>query len=300
MKSSYVIFHIIVGLYMVTGAIHWGYWGDHDPPHWPGLCATGKRQSPINIVRENTVKKDLEPLEFIKYEHAATGIIANNGHSVVVRFTEDTFLLGGGDLPVTYILDHIHFHWPAEHTVDGVRDALEVHFVHYHNKFTSVSAASQHENAIAVVATLYELSDSDNLDIAPIIKATKLVSEWGGPESSSPSSVPLKSKLFPRQLLPKKETTYYRYNGSLTTPECQESVMWYVLVGKRTISSQQLKVFESIRTDNGTLAFNYRPTQDLKNRKVYYRLDGYSSVAMPASNLFSTLFSFLFIKLLCS
>ncbi|XP_076287660.1 carbonic anhydrase 2 [Lasioglossum baleicum] len=299
MRSSYIIFHVAVGLYVVGGA-HWGYWGALDPEHWPGLCTNGKKQSPIDIVRENTVKKDLRPLEFLKYEHAATGVVANNGHTVEIRFSEDTFLLEGGELPATYVLDHIHFHWPSEHTVNGVHDAFEAHFVHYNNKYADLKAASQQEAGIAVVSTLYKLSDSDNMDLAPIVKAAKLVSQWGGPGSSKPKPVPLKSKMFPRQLLPKKNTTYYHYNGSLTTPECLETVMWYVLAGKRTISRQQLKVFESIETDNGTLAFNYRPTQVVGNRKVFYHLDEYSSVAMPTSNLFITLFSILIIELLCS
>ncbi|XP_076285538.1 carbonic anhydrase 2-like [Lasioglossum baleicum] len=125
-----------------------------DPEHWPGLCTNGKKQSPIDIVRENTVKKDLRPLEFLKYGHAATGVVANNGHTVEIRFSEDTFLLEGGELPATYVLDHIHFHWPSEHTVNGVHDAFEAHFVHYNNKYADLKAASQQEAGIAVVSTL--------------------------------------------------------------------------------------------------------------------------------------------------
>lgn len=299
MKCSYIIFHVTVGLYAVGGA-HWGYWGALDPEHWPGLCLSGKKQSPIDIVHKNTLKRDLRPLEFVQYERPSTGVVANNGHTVELRLSEDNFFLEGGELPGTYVLDHIHFHWPSEHTMDGDHDALEAHFVHYNKKYADLKAASQQESGIAVVSTLYKLSDSDNMDLAPIVKATKLVSKWGDSESFKPKPVPLKSKLFPRQLLPKKDTTYYHYNGSLTTPECLESVMWYVLAGKRTISGQQLEVFKSIETDNGTLPFNYRPTQVVGNRKVFYHLDEYSSVAMPTSNLLFTLFGCLFIKLLCS
>ena len=65
--------------------------------------------------------------------------------------------LEGANLKSTYILEQIHFHWPAEHTVDNNRDALELHFVHYKEQYGNTSAASKHENGIAVVATLFEV-----------------------------------------------------------------------------------------------------------------------------------------------
>lgn len=51
------------------------------PEHWPGLCTTGKRQSPINIATEDIVKTDLGPLKFIRYNTGFNGKITNNGHS---------------------------------------------------------------------------------------------------------------------------------------------------------------------------------------------------------------------------
>ena len=54
----------------------------------------------------------------------------------------------------------MHFHWPAEHTVDNNRDALELHFVHYDAQYGNVTVASQHENGIAVVATLFQVYPS--------------------------------------------------------------------------------------------------------------------------------------------
>ncbi|XP_031849868.1 carbonic anhydrase 4 isoform X2 [Nomia melanderi] len=278
MKSSYIIFNIIVG-----------------PAQWQGLCATGKKQSPINIVPEKTEKADLGALKFVRYDYAFSGNITNNGHSVQIQLIGLPIQLEGGSLPYTYILEQIHFHWPAEHTVDGDRDALEVHFVHYNEQYENVTVASQHEDGIAVVATLFELDYEDNEGITPIVEATELVSKWVGK-----STAKMRSKVIPDLLLPKDHTTYYRYSGSLTTPGCQESVTWLILTEKLTISEQQLKVFKNIGTDNGTLSFNYRPVQALGGRKVHHRLDGYSLATVPRSNLFFTLFSFLFIKLLLS
>lgn len=65
--------------------------------------------------------------------------------------------LSGGSLPSVYVLEQMHFHWSAEHTVDGVRDPLELHLVHYNNQYANFSEATQHENGIVVVAVLFEV-----------------------------------------------------------------------------------------------------------------------------------------------
>lgn len=51
------------------------------PTYWPGLCVTGKKQSPINIVTEDTINTDIGELKFIRYDFAFECKITNNGHS---------------------------------------------------------------------------------------------------------------------------------------------------------------------------------------------------------------------------
>ncbi|KAG8038377.1 hypothetical protein G9C98_006704 [Cotesia typhae] len=87
----------------------------------------------------------------------------------------------------------------------------------------------------------------------------------------------IQRKVIPVHLLPNDRTTFYRYSGSLTTPGCQESVVWYVMTEKLTISESQVKILKNVQTHNGTLASNYRPTQEVGDRKVYHHLLGYSS-----------------------
>lgn len=59
------------------------------PKHWPGLCITGNKQSPINIVTEDTIKTDLGALKFIRYDFAFSGTIINNGHSGMYNSKEN-------------------------------------------------------------------------------------------------------------------------------------------------------------------------------------------------------------------
>ncbi|XP_076162243.1 putative carbonic anhydrase 3 [Ptiloglossa arizonensis] len=290
MRSSYIILTTVIGLYVATASDDWAYWGIHGPKHWPGLCITGNKQSPINIVTEDTIKTDLGALKFIRYDFAFSGTIINNGHSVQIQLDGVPIHLEGGNLPSTYVLEQIHFHWPAEHTMDGIQDALELHFVHYDNQYDNTSVASQYENGIAVVVTLFELNHEDNLYIMPVVKSMDLVSKWVGGSTAT-----MKYKVIPYLLLPKDHTTYYRYDGSLTTPECQESVIWLILTEKLTISEEQINIFKSIGTSNGTLDFNYRPIQSLGDRKVYHHLAGYSTATFIKFNFLYAFFSFLLI-----
>lgn len=43
-----------------------------------------------------------------------------------------------------------------------------------------------------------------------------------------------------KNFLPEDTTKFYRYNGSLTTPGCFESVIWTVFEDKQTLSHRQV------------------------------------------------------------
>lgn len=255
-------------------AAEWSYSGENGPNKWPGLCQTGKKQSPIDIVTEDAIRKDLGALKFIRYDFAFDGTLTNNGHSVEIHLEGMPMpTLTGGNLSSVYVFEQMHFHWGAEHTVDGVRYPLELHLVHYDKKYENFSAAMQHKNGLAVVGVLFELSKEDNKDLAPILETTKLVSRWVG----RPTSRKLRNKLIPLLVLPKDHTTYYTYQGSLTTPQCDESVIWLVLTEKQTVSEAQINEFKEVRGPQGQLMFNYRPIQKLNGRRVYHRLENYNS-----------------------
>jgi len=64
-----------------------------------------------------------------------------------------------------------------------------------------------------------------------------------------------------KDLLP-KNTAYYRFNGSLTTPPCSEGVRWFVLKEPIEISKEQLKEFEKV------MGKNNRPVQPINARII--------------------------------
>lgn len=60
----------------------------------------------------------------------------------------------------------------------------------------------------------------------------------------------------------------------------------------------QLNVFKSVETRNGTLSFNYRPTQAIGERTIYHHLLGYSTAGIVSCNLLNVYLSLFLSKFL--
>uniref|UniRef100_A0A1I8FN09 Alpha-carbonic anhydrase domain-containing protein n=1 Tax=Macrostomum lignano TaxID=282301 RepID=A0A1I8FN09_9PLAT len=81
--------------------------------------------------------------------------------------------------------------------------------------------------------------------------------------------------------LPKYRRYFYRYEGGLTTPTCNENVLWTVFRSASQVSARQLKLLRSLRYPSGkAMVDNYRPPQPLNsphrpgaNRLVYRTFD---------------------------
>ena len=104
------------------------------------------------------------------------------------------------------------------------------------------------------------------------------------------------TKLFPLQdLLPEDTTRFYRYNGSLTTPGCNEIVVWTVFKDPIPISKGQLARFRNLAKDHSGMIDNFRPTLPLNGRTVFdvTTTAGSEAVKLP-SLLMLCVYSFLF------
>ncbi|XP_014606466.1 PREDICTED: putative carbonic anhydrase 3 [Polistes canadensis] len=272
----------------------WGYWGDHEPSKWPGTCSTGKQQSPINILTRNTINKDFGELKFIRYDHPFTGKVTNSGHTIRVDLFEYPMQLEIKHLSANYTFVQMHFHWESEHTIDDKRYPLELHLVHYNDDYINDLVASEHKNGLVVLTILFEIGENNNEGLNPIISGAKLVTEWIGG-----SFVRINGQVTPDLLVPKNRKNYYTYEGSLTTPDCKEVVTWLIMKEKLTVSEEQLEILQNIESPNGTLKFNYRPTQSVGNRKIYYNMPGCSSAPRNHFflNVFLIIYYILFVKL---
>merc|ERR1740124_978334 len=72
-------------------------------------------------------------------------------------------------------------------------------------------------------------------------------------------------------LFPNDVNEFWRYQGSLTTPTCDEIVIWTVFKNKVTLSKRQIEKFFDLKTKSGgDLEENFRPPQALNGRDVWF------------------------------
>lgn len=266
----------------------WSYEGDTGPLHWQNLssgalCA-GKKQSPIDIVTADVVADpNLPEFNFENYEDATMKgrwSIQNNGHSVMVIMDHTNYKLSGGGLNDTYILHHFHLHWGStseqgsEHTVNGKKYPMEIHFVHYNSKYGNLTnAIDKTPDGLAVLGFFFEVDNSASLQYSKSGFLTLLPSVGKSGASNVLPALHLKS------VMANNVKSFYRYMGSLTTPGCFESVVWTVFEDTIKITEQELNVFrdslkfEGINEAEGDpMVDNYRPVVPLNGRVVSKRV----------------------------
>ncbi|XP_042546680.1 carbonic anhydrase 4 [Dipodomys spectabilis] len=241
------------------------------PDQWSGDCHKS-RQSPINIVSSKAkVNHSLGHFSFFGYDKKQKRTVQNNGHSVMVLLGKEARLSGGG-LAAQYQATQFHLHWSqeldrgSEHTLDGERFAMEMHIVHEKETEASNQAQSS-EDKIAVLAFLVEEGDKMNEGFEPLVEALQNIPEPDMNTTMRESSL--------MDLLPNREKLkdYFRYLGSLTTPSCDETVIWTVFKEPIQLHREQILAFsQKLFYDKGqklNMSDNVRPVQRLGNRVVF-------------------------------
>ncbi|KAB7504859.1 putative carbonic anhydrase 3 [Armadillidium nasatum] len=240
------------------------------PKNWAELFPScgGESQSPIALKSSSATPITYPPLEFINFDFTYGSATAlNTGHSVQVSPTlpdGEVPKVRGGGLPKEYKLVQFHFHWGrksnrgSEHTLDGKRYPMEMHLVFIGTEYKDFNAALNKTNAIAVFSVLFKKSKFDNPILNPLIDVL--------PDVGSEDEMPV--HVF--KLLPWDLSSFFRYNGSLTTPLCNEPVIWTVFDSFVPISERQLELYRELEGfDEVNIEDNFRPLQDLNGRTVY-------------------------------
>jgi len=255
-----------------------GNWGEVSE-----VCREGKKQSPIDIIKNKAKTVKYGSMKFSTKEKLGSLTLTNNGHGFSLSSEGmEKFILEGGNLDGKYKLAQFHFHWgnPAgsEHLVDGKQYPSEVHLVHYKAIYDNLTDAlgSQKEDALAVVGVFIKTNDKaladpwDKLDAA--IKAA--------PDKGNTTTVDM-GKATIMSILPdsKDVTHYWRYQGGLTTPGCNMQVVWTVMRDTLTLPKKLIETMSKIGLNDGIdLTNTYREVQQLHGRTVYYNsgslLDG--------------------------
>uniref|UniRef100_A0A8C7X0N8 Alpha-carbonic anhydrase domain-containing protein n=1 Tax=Oryzias sinensis TaxID=183150 RepID=A0A8C7X0N8_9TELE len=180
-----------------------------------GSSCGDNRQSPIDI-QTSSVKSDPNLDSFIFQGFDSTQVIksiTNNGHTVTCELGDKLVNVSGGGLNGMYNVLQFHFHWGkadfinhpgSEHTVDGNRYPMEVKncctdYVVF--LFFEVSVTVDFMTFLFYFFTLQITKFDQMVNVDQNISINGLI---GNVDLSK----------------------YYRYMGSLTTPQCSEAVVW--------------------------------------------------------------------------
>ncbi len=191
----------------------------------------GNGQSPVDI--SNCERFD-GPAPTADYRGAAAAV--ERRPLPLITFERGSEVRVGSD---AFRLLQVHWHTPAEHTVDGVECAAEVHLVH-------IGADGQ----LLVVGTIYELGEAD-----PAVQ--RLIDETRRAEAAGDAPQVDAIEVAP------PPGGYYHYIGSLTAPPFSEPVQWWLRQTIGTVSSRQVEQLQMLT--NGP---NARPLQDRNGRPI--------------------------------
>ncbi|KAK5599873.1 hypothetical protein CRENBAI_014472 [Crenichthys baileyi] len=259
--------------------ITWSYSGFVGQSEWSEYfpdCG-GTSQSPVDVITTQTkYDPSLIPVTPLGYSQPGSHPFSlhNNGHTVIVELPEWMVLRG---LQWVFTAVQLHFHWGnggpghggSEHTINGRSSEAELHVVHYNSElYPNMSAAMTQRDGLAVLAILIETGEETNPGFNNIIDYMSRVRH-----ADQRAFIPAFDV---RSLLPKDLGRFYRYNGSLTTPPCFQSVFWTVFHERVQISKAQLLKMETIlysskpqEADRMLLQDNFRMTQPLNHRVVF-------------------------------
>jgi len=219
--------------------------------NWLGICATGQKQSPVNIVRYQDEDLKLIPnvQEVIELDDDFAYIYLNVGESESKAFVQDSVIsiVGSyGDITFqpsegeyeTYTVTGLTIHTPSEHRIDNENYHLEVQIFLKNAQNQVLALAILHDDDgvdhdfLTNVEDCYENGDDLDLDLE-----------------------------FPNT---RKIGRYFKYSGSLTSQPCTENVTWIVWKTIQGASSSQIQYFKKLTGNNS------RPVQELNSREIVY------------------------------
>jgi len=272
----------------ISGPAFWGLIN----PEW-SMCNRGRRQSPINVDPTQLLfDPNLRPLQIDK--NTVAGYLSNMGQGVVFTVdntTRPNINLTGGPLSYKYEFHQIalHFgltdHIGSEHTIAGRSFPAELQIFGFNTQlYSTYSEALDSPHGIVALSILIQIGDTAQPEFSLLMEHLSKSEHHGGPSSSKSKRAVLQpgqeryvAQLSLRQLLP--DTEYYiTYEGSSTTPACQETSTWILFNRPLYITRQQMYALRGLKQGNPktsltSMGNNYRPIQPTHYRPVRTNID---------------------------
>jgi len=255
-------------------------------------CETGKRQSPIDIISADTRYQEFRPFHLSGHDLLslrAGSIYATNYKGSTIKLKTSNghtkAFVTGGPLNVPYQFVEMHLHWGnvdddtvagSEHSVDGVKFPLELHMVHKNIHDETLKDALSHENGITVLGFKFQVVDdekpprNEGMDhLATIVENFLIKPNSTFKRKNLAQNLNLDVNVM--NFLPVMMDDYFHYQGSLTTGTCDEAVNWIVFKNPLAVTKKNLRAFQKMQATDGTLIKNnFRPTQEVNGRPIYY------------------------------
>jgi carbonic anhydrase len=225
-----------------AGETHWSYAGDTAPDRWGSLnedyerCRDGEEQSPIDL-SEALATAGAANIAF-DYQPSNLAVV-NNGHTIQVVYEIGSSISVDGE---QYSLLQFHLHAGSEHTIDGFRHPLEMHFVHRNT-----------DGNLAVVGVMIA-EGTENSALEPVLRNM--------PPGPGEGPIEVDDTMINAGHMLPAERDHFEYQGSLTTPPCTEGVRWFVMADAVEMSASQISSFTALYSGN------YRPIQPLNDREL--------------------------------
>jgi len=233
-----------------------------DIVNWPGICQSGKKQSPIEIPRSYSLFDFSEYMRIksSNYTRFSTNIEVQNNRMIIGNLT------GKGSVfafrkNITYKFDSVHFelHYKSEHTYGGLQDDLELQIIHekdvtYFLKNNETDPEASFSKLIISVR-INASGDRINTNF----------------QNLNLPNGPTKVEFDFNSLIPVGQP-YFVYEGSLTSSPCSENVYWVLNKNFITISNDQLLAIRTwITSKISPEAFNARKTKQKHERSIWYQ-----------------------------
>ncbi|XP_046632573.1 carbonic anhydrase-related protein 10-like [Daphnia pulicaria] len=314
-----LIHHQPQGASAVSWEDWWTYEGISGPAFWGlinpewSMCNRGRRQSPINIEPSQLLfDPNLRPLHIDK--NAVAGYLSNMGQGLI--FTVDnsskpSINLTGGPLSYKYEWHQMALHFGlnnqsgSEHMIAGRAFPAELQVFGFNTQlYSTYSEALESPHGIVALSVLIQIGDASlqTTEFRLLMEHITKIERPGPTKMKRGLLQPGQERPMPalslKLLLP--PTDYYiTYEGSATTPACQETSTWIVFNRPLYITEQQLYVLRglkrgspnpnhnqiksssfsspSLSVTGDPMGNNYRPIQPTHHRPVRTNIDFTSS-----------------------
>jgi len=199
---------------------------------WPACVQNGTGQSPINVVRTSLTQDLTTAVDIPGTYNTVSGLKIKNagGQTAKVEGAFGTTTFNNK----VYTMLQFHTHQPAEHTFDGYKHDMELHFVH-----------QQGTNSDYLVLTVF-------FNIGAESQFLKDINYCGTPTTADATAAISKSiNVWDALSKANNSGEYITYAGGFTTPPCTEGVTFVMFREYLTMSKAQWDCYATTFANQG-------------------------------------------------